>query len=103
MKITREGTNFSKILILDTEGIQSVEAPDKNFDRRVVFYILCISHIVLICNKQELNKNMEDVIKLASDCFLKARDDIDMQPQVNIIMNNVKINESTQYNAVKNL
>jgi hypothetical protein len=103
VKITREGTNFSKILILDTEGIQSVEAPDKNFDRRVVFYILCISHIVLICNKQELNKNMEDVIKLASDCFLKARDDIDMQPQVNIIMNNVKINESTQYNAVKNL
>jgi hypothetical protein len=103
IKINRNGTNFSKILILDTEGIQSTEAPDENFDKRIVFYILCISHIVLICNKQEINKSMEDVIKLASDCFLKARENIDMKPQVNLIMNNVNINENTQYNAIKNL
>ena len=46
---------------------------------------------------------MEDVIKLASDCFLKARENIDMQPKVNLIMNNVKGNESTLYNAIQNL
>jgi GTPase Era involved in 16S rRNA processing len=103
IKIMRNGTNYNKILILDTEGIQSTEAPDEGFDRRVVFYVLCVSHIVLICNKQEMNKNMEDIIKLASDCFLKARENIDMQPQVNLVMNNVHINESTLYNTIQNL
>jgi predicted GTPase len=46
---------FKKILILDTEGIQSTEATDPSFDKRVVFYILSISHMVLICNKGEMN------------------------------------------------
>ena len=58
------------MLILDSEGIQSTEALNEAFDKRVVFYILCVSHIVLICNKGEMNKNMEDTIKLATDCIL---------------------------------
>ena len=63
-------THFKKILILDSEGIQSTEALDEGFDKRVVFYILCVSHVVLICNKGEMNKNMEDTIKLATDCVM---------------------------------
>ena len=63
-------THFKKILILDSEGIQSTEALDEAFDKRVVFYILCVSHVVLICNKGEMNKNMEDTIKLATDCIM---------------------------------
>jgi hypothetical protein len=43
------------MLILDTEGIQSTERTDRGFDQRIVFYILCISHIVLVCNKGEIN------------------------------------------------
>jgi len=46
---------MQNILILDTEGIQSAEARDFYFDRRVVYFIMCISHVVLICNKQEMN------------------------------------------------
>lgn len=64
---------FKKILILDTEGIQSTEAVDKDYDKKIVFYTLCISHIVLICNKGEMNKNMEDTLKLATDCILQAK------------------------------
>jgi hypothetical protein len=44
-----------------------------------------------------MNKIMEDNIKLATDCMIQARDQIDQQPQVNIIMNNVEINEKSLY------
>ena len=56
MKIKGVGKNtYQKILLLDTEGIQASEARDERFDKRIVFYILCISHVVLICNKGEMN------------------------------------------------
>ena len=46
---------YKKILLLDTEGIQSSEARDDRFDKRIVFYILCVSQVVLICNRGEMN------------------------------------------------
>ncbi len=43
------------ILILDSEGIQSADARDSMFDKRIVYFIMCVSHVVLICNKGEMN------------------------------------------------
>ena len=40
-----------KILILDSEGIQSAEARDRVFDKRIIYFAIGVSHIVLICNK----------------------------------------------------
>ena len=54
MKYKKNGRD-KKILILDTEGIQSAEAHNPLFDKRIVYYILCISHVILICNKGEIN------------------------------------------------
>ena len=53
-KCRKSGKN-KKILILDTEGIQSAEARDPQFDKQIVYYILCISHVILMCNKGEMN------------------------------------------------
>jgi hypothetical protein len=53
-KCKKSGRN-KKILILDTEGIQSAEARNHEFDKQIVFYILCISHVILMCNKGEMN------------------------------------------------
>jgi hypothetical protein len=60
---------YKKILLLDTEGIDSNESTDKSYDKRVVFYALSVSHIVLICNLSNFNKKMTDVLKLAKDCI----------------------------------
>jgi hypothetical protein len=59
---------YKKILLLDTEGIDSTEYTDKSYEKRVVFYALSVSHIVLICNMGNFNQKMEDVLKLAKDC-----------------------------------
>ena len=47
----QESGKLQNILIVDTEGIQSAEGRDSYFDRRIVYFIICISHVVLICNK----------------------------------------------------
>ncbi len=60
---------YKKILLLDSEGIQSAEARDDKFDKRIVLYILCVSHVVLICNKGEMNKQMSEIIKIATDAI----------------------------------
>ena len=45
------------MLILDTECIQSAEAVDEDFDKRFMFYLLSMSHVVLICNMGEMNES----------------------------------------------
>jgi septin family protein len=80
---------FKKMLILDTERIQSAEAVDEDFDKRFMFYLLSMSHLVLICNMGEMNESTQDTIKLANECILQLREKLDHQPQVNIVMSNV--------------
>jgi hypothetical protein len=46
---------------------------DESFDKRVVFYALSVSHIVLICNKGDINKPMIDILRLAKDCIIQVK------------------------------
>jgi hypothetical protein len=67
-----ENGESKKILILDTEGIQSSEARDPTFDKRIVYYAICISHVVLMCNKGEMNAPMSETIKLVADAIINT-------------------------------
>jgi hypothetical protein len=58
------------MLILDTECIQSADAVDDDFDKRFMFYLFSMSHVVLICNLGEMNESAQDTIKLATDCIM---------------------------------
>ena len=53
------------MLILDTQGLQSAENQDSSFDHRIIFYVLCISHIVLVCNKGDINAQMLEMMQIA--------------------------------------
>lgn len=50
-----------------------------------------------------MNKQMQDTIKLATDCIMQVNQNIDLQPQVNIIMNNTQINENSLYQTIDGL
>jgi len=39
------------------------------FDKRIVYFIMCVSHVVLICNKGEMNAQMSEVVKLVADAI----------------------------------
>lgn len=53
--------------MLDTEGINSTESTDDSYDKRVIFYALSVSHIVLICNLKAISKDLIDILRLAKD------------------------------------
>lgn len=76
-----------KILLLDTEGIQSAEARDPQFDKKIVYYILCVSHIILMCNKGEMNAQMVEIVKLVADAIVNTRENIVKSPEIYIILN----------------
>eukprot|EP00347_Sterkiella_histriomuscorum_P007511 403348639 len=86
INLKTEGDKKRKILILDTEGIQAAEARDERFDSRIVFYSLCVSHVVIICNKGDINSQMQETLKLAAESISKLKENI-IKPSVFIVMN----------------
>lgn len=54
------------ILILDTEGLQSSERLDSEFDRKIVSFALCNSNIVICQCLKEFDKSMRDILQLCT-------------------------------------
>ena len=95
---------FKRILILDTEGIQSSEARNPHFDRRIVYYAICVSHVVLICNKGEMNAPMSETVKLVADAILNTQMPFLRNPSVYIILNMLaNPNDKTQLECIDEL
>jgi len=78
---------YKRILILDTEGIQSSEARDTTFDKRIVYYAICVSHVVLMCNRGEMNAPMTETIKLVADAIVNTSMPFLKNPTIYIILN----------------
>jgi hypothetical protein len=60
---------YKKLLILDTEGILSAERNDPIFDRKLFLFCLSISNAVIMCVRNELNREMTEIIRLAVSCL----------------------------------
>ena len=72
LRLRLEDGKYKRILILDTEGIQSPEGRDSTFDKRIVYYAICISHVVLMCNRGEMNAPMSETVKLVADAIVNT-------------------------------
>jgi hypothetical protein len=87
LRFKDRGGNYKRILILDTEGIQSAEARDTTFDRRLVYYAICVSHVVLMCNRGEMNASMSETIKLVADAIANTSMPFLKNPTIYIVLN----------------
>ena len=54
-----------EILILDSEGIFSIERNDPMYDRRLAIFCMSVSNMLLINIKGELNIEIEKVLQVA--------------------------------------
>jgi hypothetical protein len=52
--------------MLDTEGLQSPERIDNEYDRKIVLFAMLSSDILIINNKGEINSNMINTLKVCS-------------------------------------
>ena len=54
-----------EILILDSEGIFSIERDDPKFDRRLAIFCMAVSNVLMINIKGELNIEIKKVLQVA--------------------------------------
>ncbi len=72
----RASEEYDYLLVLDTEGLQSPDKEDREFDRKIGLLILAMSHVVLINVAKDLNTHMKDLLEiclLSLSCLEKAR------------------------------
>ena len=55
MLLTTDYPDLPNIIILDSEGIFSIERDDPKFDRRLAIFCMSISNLLMINIKGELN------------------------------------------------
>ena len=56
---------MKEILILDSEGIFSIERNDPLYDRRLAIFCMAVSNLLLINIKGELNIEIQKVLQVA--------------------------------------
>ena len=52
------------LLMLDTEGLQSPERIDDEYDRKIVLFAMLSSNFLIINNKGEINAQMINTLKM---------------------------------------
>ena len=57
-------TKDKVLLVMDTEGLLSVEARDDVFDKQVALMTMACSHLVLINNRGELGRHVGDLFQV---------------------------------------
>jgi hypothetical protein len=55
--------------MLDTEGLQSPERIDPEYDRKIVLFAMLSADILIINNKGEINAEMKETIKICCLTF----------------------------------
>ena len=56
---------FREILVLDSEGLFSIERQDPKYDRRLAIFCFAVSNFLLINIKGELNTQVKEVLEVA--------------------------------------
>lgn len=56
--------HYDMILVLDTEGLQSVEKDDEEFDRKITLFCLAISHAVIVNIKGDMHNSMKRLLEI---------------------------------------
>ena len=101
------------LLVLDSEGLMSVEGANKEFDNEVTLMAMACSHVVIINQKGEIPRQLREllevalfamkhleVLKLKPDIVFVLRDQADFDPQA-LKTQFVKMGQTLTEQAVK--
>ncbi|CAF3393231.1 unnamed protein product [Rotaria sp. Silwood2] len=62
-----ENSDIDYIMLIDTEGLLSIEKGDKEYDRRLVLFSLAVSHLVIVNMMGDINETLKDMLTLCAD------------------------------------
>ena len=62
-----EISDVNYIMLIDTEGLLSIEKGDQEYGRRLVLFSLAISHLVIVNMMGDINETLKDMLTLCVD------------------------------------
>jgi hypothetical protein len=89
--------DFDYIMLIDTEGLLSVEKDDDEYDRRLILFCLAVSHLVIVNVAGELNATLMKMLILCTDSLQKLGVNKVHRPPVHIVLNQ-KANPDVEMN-----
>lgn len=96
--------DFDYFLILDTEGLQSIEKGDKEYDRKLILFCFAVSNILIINTKDQITDDVKTTLEICVDSLTK----IDVvrvdKPSVFFVMNQkADPNRKTDQDAINKI
>jgi len=81
------GSDYDYIMLIDTEGLLSIEREDKEYDRRIVLFCLAVSHIVIVNMSGEISTTLQEMLKLCASSLKEIGVKTIPRPIVHFILN----------------
>jgi len=78
---------FDYYLVLDTEGLQSIEKGDKEYDRKLILFCFAVSNILIINSKDQINEDIRQTLEICVDSLSKIEQLKVPRPSVYFVMN----------------
>ncbi|CAF0875790.1 unnamed protein product [Adineta steineri] len=80
-------SDIDYLLLIDTEGLLSIEKGDKEYDRRLVLFSLSVSHLVIVNMMGDINETLKDMLTLCADSLKQIGVNTTNQPMVHFVLN----------------
>ena len=88
IKATGESANkFDYLLVLDTEGLQSIEKGDPEYDRKLILFAFAVSNIVILNAKDQITEDFKATLEICVDSLSKIEMARVHRPSVYFVMN----------------
>ena len=88
IKATGESAkDFDYLLVLDTEGLQSIEKSDREYDRKLILFVFAVSNIVILNTINQITEDFKATLEICVDSLSKIKLARVHQPTVFFVMN----------------
>ncbi|CAF3598300.1 unnamed protein product [Rotaria sordida] len=79
--------DYDYILVIDTEGLLSIQKHDEQYDKRLILFCLAVSHLVIVNVEIEINEAVRKFFVLCTQALKYLGETRVIQPTVHFVLN----------------
>ena len=79
--------DYDYILVIDTEGLLSIQKGDEQYDKRIILFCLAVSHLVLVNVEGEINETIKNYFVLCIQTLKYLGETHVERPTVHFVLN----------------
>ncbi|CAF4831358.1 unnamed protein product [Rotaria sp. Silwood1] len=79
--------DYDYILLIDTEGLLSIEKGDEQYDKRLILFCLAISHLVIVNISGEIHETLKQMLILCTQSLNYLGETRVSRPTVHFVLN----------------